>query len=1211
MAKMRLRNWFEASCRRHDRAQLHRLTLLRSTALVTVGLAFSQPAWAQLFTYIGPDGGTWSAGPWSTPLVGGATTELIFEPGMVARSTTTNDLGAFTLNRVTSNSPFYNAVLTINAMGGSRLIFDGVNPGASTVGSLEFNTPLQLNSSTLVSAGYRIAFNGRISGPGQLTILGSGYLLADAAHTGGTRVFSALTIGDGGTVGSLSGDTELFDGALAFDRSDAVIHSGAVSGTGWLDQVGSGTLTLTGNSTFTGTTAVESGTLQIGNGGTTGALSSDILNLSRLIFNRSDDVTYGGGISGTGQVSKLGAGTLTLTGANTHSGGTTIVAGTLAIGNGGTAGSIAGDITNNAALVFNRSDDLTYSGEISGIGSLTKLGAGTLALAGANAYSGGTRVDAGVIRISHNTALGTGPVDLLAGTGLQTASNITMANAIATGGARIDTVSNILTLNGLISGAGWLEKTGSGTLLLPGSNFYAGGTRLNAGTLAIQHANALGTGALEMAGGARLDARGSFTLSNPVTLSNGTAFVDTGANNFGLAGAISGAGALAKTGTGTLTLSGANSYTGATWIQEGTLRTGWFGALSNQTAVQISAGATLDLNGFGQTVGSLSGTGNVLLGGAVLHAGGNNTSTTFGGTISGAGSLFKSGTGTLTLNGTNTHTGVTHVFGGRLVVDGSVMTPVAVMPGATLGGSGSVGATAILSGGTLSPGNSPGTLTVNGNLTLDPGATYVAELQGALADRVNVTGTASLAGTLRIVPLGGAYLFKSPYTLLSATGGIAGAFSPVDATGSFGDGVTTTVDYTANDVRLTLTPKPLVPIVVPPTSSARLGVTAPANAHAVASAIDGAVARGADASPLFNLYNQPAAAIPAAVNQLSGEAHTAVPALGFQAANQFLGAMLDLNGRGRLAGAPGGPNGAAGFTADLPSKRSDAGPATLDPAHVSLWGATFGSRGRTEGEHGVGSANRTRDDAHLAVGADVLLAPGTVAGLAVAGGKARASLSGGLGKIESDVFQAGLYGQTRLGPVNLAAAAGYARLDNDVHRAVPVLGNGLSSSYASTAWSGRLQASGQLASWNGFSLSPLAALQAVQVHSPAFVERAGLGGNAGTLSVTSRNDVTSRSELGVQLDGQTSMGAVPVTGFVRASWAHYFEHDASLTASLIALPGTSFSAAGARPDRNAGLIAAGLDARLTDRISLGARLDSELSGNTRSLGGTARIAVSF
>ena len=94
-----------------------------------------------------------------------------------------------------------------------------------------------------------------------------------------------------------------------------------------------------------------------------------------------------------------------------------------------------------------------------------------------------------------------------------------------------------------------------------------------------------------------------------------------------------------------------------------------------------------------------------------------------------------------------------------------------VAAGATLGGSGTLPSTVV--NGTLSPGNSPGVLRINGNLTLGAGSTYIAEIQGAVSDRIDVTGTASLAGTLRIVPLGGAYHFNSPYPLLRLRAGSA------------------------------------------------------------------------------------------------------------------------------------------------------------------------------------------------------------------------------------------------------------------------------------------------------------------------------------------------------------------------------------------------------------------------------------------------------
>lgn len=822
--------------------------------------------------------------------------------------------------------------------------------------------------------------------------------------------------------------------------------------------------------------------------------------------------------------------------------------------------------------------------------------AGNLVVQAGNAIFGGS----GTIQIGNGGASGT-----------LNASEVQLINA----SRLVFDHSDNTTFAPVVTGSGALVKQGSGTLTLNAASSYSGATTVDAGTLRGGAANSFsGASATTVDAGATLDlggfdqAIGSLAGAGAVTL--GTATLSSGANNASttFSGTISGAGTFVKEGTGTLTLSGVNSYSGPTRIQGGTLRMGAPVSLSNQTAVQISAGAVFDLAGSFQTIGSLAGTGDVLLGAAAtLVTGNDNSSTTFSGAISGSGSLAKVGSGTMTLTGSNSFTGLTEVIGGSLVVDGSLATPVNVHSGGTLGGSGSVGTTGVA--GTLSPGNSPGTLTVNGNLVMGSGSLYLAEVQGAVADRVNVTGTANLAGTLRLVPLGGAYNFSAPYTLLSAAGGLAGTFSPVDTTGTFGDGVTTTVSYTSNDVLLTLTPKPLTPIM--PTSP-RLNVGRPANAYAVASAIDGAVANGADPSALFGIYNLPAAAIPAAVNSLSGELHAAVPAMAHVASDQFLRVLLDGTRAGRLAGAPGGPGGAAGFTADLPSKQDGPGRPTFDPARFSLWGESFGSTGRTDGDRAVGSANRNLSDAHVAVGADIRLGNNAVVGAAVAGGQARSSLAAGLGKAEADVFQAGLYGRATLGTVNLAAALGYARLDTDTSRAIPALGRtGVAASYTTQAWSGRIEASLPVASFGGLTFSPLAAFQAARADSPAAVERDASGATAGMLTLARRSDMTSRSELGLQLDASLVAGAAPVTGFVRATWAHYYQRDAELAASLNGLPGASFAVTGARPDRNAALLAAGADIRLSQSVSLGMRVDSELSGNTRRLGGTAQLRVSF
>jgi len=195
--------------------------------------------------------------------------------------------------------------------------------------------------------------------------------------------------------------------------------------------------------------------------------------------------------------------------------------------------------------------------------------------------------------------------------------------------------------------------------------------------------------------------------------------------------------------------------------------------------------------------------------------------------------------------------------------------------------------------------------------------------------------------------------------------------------------------------------------------------------------------------------------------------------------------------------------------------------------------------------------------------------------------------------------------------VKLGAAASYARLDNDASRGIPALGSSLSSSYETTAWSGRLQASMAAFTWGGLSLSPLAALQATHVRNPAAVEANWAGASAGALALRGRSETTSRGELGLQLDADGLFGGVPVTGYVRAAWAHYFQREVDLTASLVGLPSAVFTATGAADDRNRALVAAGISARLSERVTVGLNFDGELASSNSRLGGSAQIRVSF
>ena len=262
-----------------------------------------------------------------------------------------------------------------------------------------------------------------------------------------------------------------------------------------------------------------------------------------------NNAAFTGVISGLGGLTKAGAGTLVLTGANTYSGGTTITGGTLV----GTTASLQGDIVNNAALIFDQATNGTFGGVVSGSGTFTKDGAGTLTLTGANSYTGGTTITEG-------TLVGT------------TAS---LQGDIVNNAALVFDQGANGTFAGNVSGSGALTKDGAGTLTLTGANTYTGGTTIAGGTL-------VGTTA---------------SLQGDIVNNAALVFDQTANGSFG--GEISGSGAFTKSGAGLLNLTGTSDFNGTTTVSAGRLAVNGSLAASD---VDVQSGGSIGGNG---TLGGL------------------------------------------------------------------------------------------------------------------------------------------------------------------------------------------------------------------------------------------------------------------------------------------------------------------------------------------------------------------------------------------------------------------------------------------------------------------------------------------------------------------------------------------------------------------------------------------------------------------------------
>ncbi len=727
------------------------------------------------------------------------------------------------------------AVSSADPAAGSRLIKSGASTqtlsGANTYvartfingGSLraENNSALGVASAGFTNATF-VYGTGSLELANNITIGERIYLNgAGNAGTGALRNFAGNnTITGNVTLGWAGGTVAASAVSIGAEAGSTLTINGNLDGPQALTKVGAGTVVLNGNNTWGVSTTVNAGTLLIGsangmannlaltvNGGTLdlNGFSRSIVNLTgtggaiqlgsgTLTTNQTAARTFAGVISGSGALVKTGAATLTLTGANTYSGGTTVSAGALV----GNSTSLQGNILNNAAVTFNQAGSGTYAGAMSGNGSLTKSGAGTLILTGANNYSGGTTVSAGILQGNSTSLQG----------------NIVNNATVVFDQAVVGTYA------GVMSGSGSLTKANSGTLTLTGVNTYSGVTRINGGTLAVANNSALGSGSLSFSGGT-LQTLAAFNSAKNIALL-GAGSVDTNGFAAALSGAITGAGGLTKSGAGTLTLTGANSYTGGTIVSGGALQGNttslqgnivnnatvvfnqaaagtYAGTMSGSGALVKNSGGTLTLTGThtysGATAvnaGVLQGNSNSLQGNIVNNAAvvfDQAAAGTYAGAMSGSGSLAKSNSGTLTLTGANSYTGGTTVNGGTLQgntasLQGNIVNNATVVFDQAATGT---YAGALSGTGSVIKANA-GDLILTGSSTYS-GATSVnagsLTVLGTLASNVTIASGTSLMGT-------------------GAIGGLIASSGSVIAPGNAGGGVLTINGAYTHDAGATL-----------------------------------------------------------------------------------------------------------------------------------------------------------------------------------------------------------------------------------------------------------------------------------------------------------------------------------------------------------------------------------------------------------------------
>jgi uncharacterized protein with beta-barrel porin domain len=495
----------------------------------------------------------------------------------------------------------------------------------------------------------------------------------------------------------------------------------------------------------------------------------------------------------------------------------------------------------------------------------------------------------------------------------------------------------------------------------------------------------------------------------------------------------------------------------------------------------------------------------------------------------------------------------------------------------------------------------PGTFTtVPGNLLFQPGASYSIYLNPASTTYAVVSGTASLAGTVNAQFLPGSYTAKQ-YDILRSTGLNGTTFGALN-TSNLPANFIADLSYTSTDVLLNLT------------AALGNGTNLNGNQQTAANAINSWFNNGGGAMPpgFSSIFGLTGNALGTTLAQLSGEAATGAQRGAFQLTNQFLDIMLDPFVRG------GGGMGAGPALSFAPERERLAADAygRVEPSSFerrwSVWTGGYGGSNTTEGDPVVvGSHDVNARDFLGAAGIDYHFSPGTVAGVALAGGGANWDLAQGLGGGRSDALQAGIYGATRWGPAYLAGAFAFTNHWMSTDRFA--LGDHLTASFNAESYGGRVESGYRFAvPWFApIGVTPYAAIQAQSFHTPAYNETDLFAGGF-ALGYNARTASDTRSELGGRFDYVAAANAdMILTLRARAAWAHDWVSDPTLTPVFQSLPGASFIVGGAAPVHNSALASFGAEIKLRNGWTLMAKFDGDFANRSQTYAGMGIVRYAW